>query len=599
MTAISPLRKSSSLATFSITSDGQEIPKAFQVVSIDTWSAVNRLPRAQLVLFDGSPSKSTFEISSLDTFLPGKKIDVALGYEGKNTRVFRGVVVKQGIEIDRSQGSKLVVEVVDEVIKMTLARKNAVFEKFKDSSLIGKLLGDNGLGKKITATTVEHPEIVQYYASDWDLMLMRSEQNGFVVIPEAGTVTVGPPDTSQSPDLVVKYGDSILDLEAEMDAATQLDKSAITSTSWDVATQKLAEAGPGTVTVKEPGNVSSDKLAEVFKVKKFLQQTGGTVAEPSLKEWSSAELQRSKLSKIRGWVRFQGSALAQTGKTLELAGLGPRFNGSVYLSGVHHSMTEGRWTTTADFGLTARWFAATAPEIAAPEASGQLPPIEGLQTGIVKKIVKDPAGEFRVFVQLPLLQAGSKGVWARLGTFYGSDKVGAVFYPEVNDEVVLGFMNEDPRYPVILGSVFSKKHSPPYPPDDKNSKKAIVTKSKLEITFDDKDKILEIRTPGKHIIKMDDKSGALSIRDSNKNNITLSKGGITLDSASNIKIKAKSAITLDAGTNLKLAAKANASLEGLQVANKAKSKFSAKGNATAEVTSTGMLTVRGSLVKIN
>lgn len=599
MTAKSPLLASSSLATYSIRVEGKEIPATFQVVSIDTWSAVNKVPRAQIVIFDGSAAKSTFEISDLDTFLPGKKVDVALGYKGKNTRVFQGVVVKQGLEIDQTQGSKLVVDVVDPVVKMTLARKNAVFEKFKDSSLIGKLLGDNGLSKKVTATRTEHPEIVQYYATDWDLMLMRAELNGFVVIPEAGTVTVGPPDTRQTPDLVVKYGDSILDLEAEMDAATQLDKSAIKSYTWDVASQKLAEAGPGPVDVKEPGNVSSDKLAQVFKVKKFTRQTGGPIEEASLKEWSSAELLKSKLSKIRGWVRFQGSALAQTGKTLELQGLGRRFNGTVYLCGVHHSMTEGRWLTTADFGLTAKWFAATAPDIAAPEASGQLPPIEGLQTGIVKKFVKDPAGEFRVFVQLPLLQAGSKGVWARLGTFYGSNKVGAVFYPEVNDEVVVGFMNEDPRYPVILGSVYSKKKSPPIAPDDKNTKKGIVTRGKLEITFDDKDKILEIRTPGQHIIKLDDKSGAVSIRDSNKNNISLSKGGITLDSASNLKIKAKGSVTIDAGTNLKLAAKANASMEGAQVAHKAKAKFSAKGNAAAEVTSTGMLTVRGTLVKIN
>jgi len=599
MTAKSPLLASSSLATYSIKVEGTEIPSTFQVVSIDTWNAVNKVPRAQIVVYDGSPAKSDFEISNLDTFLPGRKVDIALGYKGKNTPIFQGVIVKQGIEIDQTQGSKLVVDVVDKVLKMTLARKNAVFEKFKDSSLMGKLLGDNGLGKKVTATQTEHPAIVQYYATDWDLLLMRAELNGFVVLTDGGTVTVEPPNTGETPKLVVKYGDSILDLEAEMDAATQFDKSAIQSTTWNIATQKIAEAGPGTVTVKEPGNVSSDKLADVFKVKKYLQQTGGTIPEASLKEWSAAELLKSKLSKIRGWVRFQGSALAKTGTTLQMEGLGKRFNGTVYLCGVHHSLSEGRWLTTADFGLTAKWFAATAPDITAPATSGQLPPIEGLQTGIVKKIVKDPEGELRVYVLLPLLQTGSKGVWARLGTFYGSNKVGAVFYPETNDEVVVGFMNEDPRYPVILGSVYSKKHSPPLPPDEKNTKKGIVTRSKLQITFDDQDKILEIRTPGKHIIKMDDKSGAVSIRDSNKNNISLSKGGITLDSASNLKIKAKGSITVDAGTTLKLTAKTNASMEGLQVAHKAKAKFSAKGTANAELTATGPLTIRGLPVKIN
>ena len=201
-------------------------------------------------------------------------------------------------------------------------------------------------------------------------------------------------------------------------------------------------------------------------------------------------------------------------------------------------------------------------------------------------------------VKLPLLQS-KVDVWARLGTFYASNKVGAVFYPEPNDEVVVGFMNEDPRYPVILGSLYSKKLSPPYPPDEKNTNKAIVTKSKLEITFDDKDKILEIKTPNKQSVKLDDKSKAISIKDANGNQVSLSKGGITMDSASNIKIKAKGNITLDAKGNLSMKAAANASTEGLQVINKAKAKYSAKGNAAAELTSSGMLTVRGTLVKIN
>ena len=135
--------------------------------------------------------------------------------------------------------------------------------------------------------------------------------------------------------------------------------------------------------------------------------------------------------------------------------------------------------------------------------------------------------------------------------------------------------------------------------NEKNTKKAIVTKNKLEIFFDDQDKIIEIKTPGKHSIKMDDKSGAISIKDSNRNTVSLSKGGIALDSASNIKITAKGNITIQAGANLGLSAKANASMDGLQVAHKAKAKFAANGAAGAELTASGIVTVRGALVKIN
>ena len=77
------------------------------------------------------------------------------------------------------------------------------------------------------------------------------------------------------------------------------------------------------------------------------------------------------------------------------------------------------------------------------------------------------------------------------------------------------------------------------------------------------------------------------------------QSGISLTSASNLKLTAKANVSIEAGANLSLKAKANASLEGLQVAHKAKAKFAANGAASAELTSSGMLTVRGTLVKIN
>jgi Rhs element Vgr protein len=599
MTIPSPVSTDTSLVSFSIKSDGKEIPRTFQVASIDTWLSINKIPKARIVLFDGSASKRTFEISDLAVFLPGRKIEIFAGYNFKNTPIFSGLVVRQGIEITQTQGSKLIVEISDEALKMTLDRKNGLFEKIKDSDLIGKLITANGLKKDVDATNTVHEEIVQYYATDWDLMVLRAEMNSLVVIADGGKISVKKPDTSQTPVLRVEYGESILDLNAEMDAATQLSPSAITSNSWDSSTQKVVEAGPGTVSVTEPGNVSSADLAKVFNIRRFTQQSGGPLEKTALQDWSSSELLKSKLSKIRGSVRFQGSALVAVGKMLQLSGLGNRFNGKAYISGVHHNIHDGKWLTTVDFGLSSKWFSAVAPHVAAPEASGQLPPIRGLQTGIVKKIASDPGGEYRILVSLPLFQDNAKGVWARLGTFYASNKVGAFFFPEVGDEVVVGFMNEDPRYPVILGSVYSKKLAPPLPPEEKNNRKAIITRSKLEISFDDQDKIILIKTPGGHSIKLDDKSGAISIQDSNKNTVSLSKGGIALDSASNIKITAKGNITVQANGNLSLSAKANATMDGLQVAHKAKTKFSANGTATAEVTASGILTIRGAIVKIN
>lgn len=600
MTPPSPVLEAGETVAFTVKVKGKAIDTSWQVESIETWNAVNRVPRARVVLFDGDAAEATFPISTLDTFLPGNPLEVWVAYDNEpKSMLFSGRIVKQGIEIGESGASRLVVDVTDEAIRMTLERKNGVFTDFKDSSLIGKLISGAGLRPKVTDTKVTLPETVQYYASDWDLMVTRAEVNGFVVIASMGTVTVGPPDTLQDAALAVKYGDSVLDLRAEMDAATQLAPSAIKSFAWDPAQQKVVEAGPGTVKVSEPGNVTSAQLARAFGVKKFTQQSGGSLEKASLEEWSSAELVKSKLSKIRGWVRFQGSVRARTGTTIELQGLGPRFNGKAWVSGVHHSITQGTWLTTADFGLSAKWFAAEAPDIEAPGASGQLPSVQGLQTGVVKKVAKDPGDEFRVQVNLPLVGDAKTGlVWARLATLYAGNKVGAFFYPEPGDEVVVGFMNDDPRYAVVLGSVYSKKLAPPYPPDEKNDRKALVTRGKLEIGFDDKDGVIEIKTP-KHSIKLDEKAGSVTIVDASKNKVSLSKSGLALESASNLTITAKGNITIDAKANLNLKAGATTKVEGSMVSAKAKVKLSVGSGGMSELTASGLVKVQGAIVKIN
>lgn len=598
MTIPSPLLLSGSLTTFTIKVENQAIPSTFQVASIETWVAVNRLPKARLVIYDGSPATGTFPISSLDLFLPGKNISIAAGYNGKDTVIFTGVVVSQGIGIDQTASSRLIVDITDQAMAMTLERKSAVFANIKDSDLIRQLITRNGLDATVSATQTVYEDIVQYYATDWDLMVMRAELNGFVVIADGGKVTVDAPNTQASPVLLAAYGDSILDLDAEMNAATQYKSSAIKSYAWDESTQTMLEAGPGTLNVTEPGDVSSDQLAATFGVTTYAQQTGAMIPSGSLQDWSTAELLKSKLSKIRGQVRFQGSALAKAGSMIQLDGLGGRFNGPSYISGVRHMIQDGRWTTTVTFGLAWPWFASEAPQIPSPAASGQLPPIQGLQTGIVKQVAADPEGEFRVMVTLPILGATAPGVWARLSSFYASNQFGSVFYPEVKDEVIVGFMNNDPRFPIILGSVYSKALAPPYPPVTENYIKAVVTRSKLEMTFDDQNQIIEIKTPGKRSVRLDDKAGTITVSDGFKNTITLSSSGITLDSGKDMVLKAAGNITIQAGAALNMSATTNATLKGMQISHTATGRFQAQGG-TATLAATGITTITGVMVNIN
>ena len=126
-----------------------------------------------------------------------------------------------------------------------------------------------------------------------------------------------------------------------------------------------------------------------------------------------------------------------------------------------------------------------------------------------------------------------------------------------------------------------------------------MTRGKLTLRFDDKNGVLEIRTP-KHLVKLDDKAGEVRVEDGNRNRVTLSKSGIALESASNLTISAKGNVTIDAKGNLAMKAGGNATLEGIQVASKAKLKYSAASGGFTEIKASGLVKkVQGAIVKIN
>ena len=144
------------------------------------------------MIFDGSASGGDFPFPRQVPFCREINITIAAGYDSNDALIFSGLIIGQSIKIDRTASAKLTVEIADQAMAMTLERNNAVFANIKDSDLIQKLITSKGLTAIVTATTTVYEDVVQYYATDWDLMVMRAEINGFVAIADSGKVTVIP-----------------------------------------------------------------------------------------------------------------------------------------------------------------------------------------------------------------------------------------------------------------------------------------------------------------------------------------------------------------------------------------------------------------------
>jgi Rhs element Vgr protein len=576
-----PTTRPATIVTPVIRINGNDIARTFLVDSITVSKEINRIPWAKIVLIDGESSGGNFQASNEELFIPGKEIEVLAGYQSDVHTIFKGVIIAHSIRIRSGGGSVLVLECRDKTVKMTVGRKSKYFTEMKDSDIITDIAGNySGVNVSVEATSVSLKKVIQYDCTDWDFIVTRAEANGKFCFADDNQLAIKAPDLSQDSVLTLTYGATILELDAEIDARHQLSK--VSSKSWSHSDQAMVEVEANDPLVALNGNLSTSDLTNVIGLDNFVLGHGGHVEEPELQAWADALMLKRQLAKVRGRVKCRGIHTIKPGGMIELAGVGERFNGKAYVSGVQHSISGGGWQLDIQFGCDPDWFTEKYT-IEKKPASGLLAAVQGLHIGKVIQLGGDPEGEERILVHLPLIGDDMQGLWARIATLDAGDNRGSFFRPEIGDEVLVGFINDDPRDAIVLGMLNSSNKAAPLTASDDNPEKGFVTRSGIKMIFNDDKKSFILETPGGKKILVDDSGGEIQLQDENQNKIVMDSTGVSIQSAGKIELKAGQGLVIEAA-NLELKAQASMKLEG---------------GASTEVKSGGVMTIKGSLVQIN
>lgn len=613
------------LPSVKITCAGRPLPDQMEVVDLEVDLAINRVPRAILTLLDGSVPERRFAISDDTLLAPGALVRIALGYQSDGPlakTVFEGLVTRHAVAAT-VEGYRLRVELSDRAIRMTRSRRSAIYSQMSDGEVMRKLIQAAGLGVgRIAPTPITHPELVQFNVSDWDFLVCRAEVLGLAILVTQGSVSALPLALGKAARLLNHGMDDTRELELELDGTQQW--ASLSVSGWDGTKLQRSQPVRARASSRKIGNQSDQSLAKAVEAPEASLFHGAPTAPGELQSWADARLGQRRWSLLRGTVMVDGSSGLKPLDTVEIQGVGTRFNGQALVSGVTHRWNSDGWSSQLRLGVAADCFARS-PDLLEMPASGLLPAATGLQIATVHSLEVDPTGELRVQVRLPHVEPASRAeVWARLLSPDAGDKRGFVFRPEAGDEVLLGFLNDDPRQPVILGALFGGKNKPPQPaqtPTKTNDLRAIVSRAGTRIVFDDAAPALRLETKAggnadgdyTNRISINEKEKTIRIEDQHKNTILLSDQGIALSSEKDItlsakgevKIKAERALSLQGdkttlqAQQLEAAGKTKVSVKGAQVELAADATLSLKGGAQTTVAADAMVEIKGALVKIN
>jgi Rhs element Vgr protein len=581
--------------------NGTVLDDDYGISSITITHKINTISTAELSIA-GSYSPDFSRLPAIDdaTFAPGNKIVITAGYDNNGeTIIFDGYIMSHSMSISGKGPINLTVSCKHKAVTMTYWKRDQEFTDKKDSDIITSLFSDNGISATVDATDTLNKQFYQAQSSDWDVVRSRAEVNGFLIFLDGDNVTVGKPKFGATPVLTVAAGNSLLDFNAELSAEKQY--SSIIACSWDNENKSLLSVTSEEPTVNAQGSTNLANLFSDLNQKTEIYVFDAPLSQSELKKFADSRLMRVRLSALRGSISLVGSSLVKTGSIIELQGVGKMYNGNAFVSSVKHSISAGLWKTSVQFGLENKQVSDFS-DFSGSSAKSQLPLIEGLKTATVTKLSADPEGRFRVKVRLNNASNSSNiELWAQYVSFYATNESGLGFLPEVGDTVVIGFLGNDPRLPVILGALYDKKITPSNPPQDENNYiKLLTTKSKLSLSFDDEKKIIVVKTPAGNTITMSDDGKSIEILDQTKNSIKMSEDGIVLTSKKDLKISATGNINIEATGKLTLDSKQDmAATSSMNISHEAKIGFTAKGNATAEVSASGQTTVKGGMVMIN
>lgn len=565
---------------FIVKVDGAQVGREHHLLAVNITKAVNKISSARLVYLDGSASSGDFPLSNGGAFIPGREVEILAGTSDDPVSLFNGIVIRQSLKVRDHTASQLIVECRHKAIKMTVGRKNAYFFDQTDSSIITTLLGNSGIKGEVESTAVSHKQQVQYYSTDWDFQLSRAESNGRLVFTNDDKVAVKSPSFSDAPVCTLQFGATILEMDAEIDARIQY--SSVKSFTWDASQQAVLDKEAEDPGISGPGNIRSDDLASVAGLDHYHLQHYA-VSEEEAQAWADAQWLKSKMSKVSGRIKCEGIGTVNPGNIITLSGVGDRYNGNVFVTGVRHDfdLVQG-WKTHIQFGNVEKW-QTEENAVSAPKASALLPGVNGLQIGVVVSN-EDPEGEHRVRVRMPLVSNDEDGTWARVAALDAGDGRGFFFRPEIGDEVVLGFLNDDPRQAVILGMLHSSAKPAPIQGSDDNHEKVYQSRSKMKILFNDEKKMMLFETPAGNKITLSEEDKAIRIADQNGNKIEMTSDGITIESSKAINLKAGTEVKMESGTLFKAKGGTEIKLEG---------------SAGAEVSSSAITKIKGSMVQIN
>ncbi|HEY9288669.1 MAG TPA: VgrG-related protein, partial [Candidatus Dormibacteraeota bacterium] len=445
-----------------------------------------------------------------------------------------------------------------------------------------------------TSGTFEH--VSQANQSDWEFLKARARETNYEMGMEDGKFYYRRPVQassapqagsfrSHSDPLQLVFGDDLIEFRPRVTSAEQV--GTVKVRGWD-PDQKQAVIGSSAPAA--PAGVDSLPDTSSSLAGTFGSPTYTVVNRPIAKQpEADAAVEGTAEHLSSGYAEADGVANGnpklKAGATVSVGMVDQKFAGKYTLTTTRHVFGEDGYRT--HFTVSGRQDRSLLGLASLGASNGHASAGGATFPGVMVAVVtdnNDPNNLGQVKVKFPWLDDNYESHWARVTQLGAGPDSGAVFLPEVNDEVLVAFEHGDIRRPYVIGSLYNGKDKPKLGSGLINNGKVLrrgfISRAGHQfIFFDDSSKtgVAIISSDGKLKISLNQTNSEITITSQGKvtvksqqdmslesqGNLNLKGQGVKVEAQNSLDLKGGTGASLDGGPQLDVKASGQISVDGM------------------------------------
>jgi uncharacterized protein involved in type VI secretion and phage assembly len=501
----------------------------------------------------------------------GSRLKVSASPVGGQAPEVMAVVEVTAIEAEYTPaGSRAIVRAYDPSHRFHRGRQTDTYVGMKDSDIARKIAQRIG----VEVGTVEDsgpvlPHVSQANETDWAFLERRAREIGFEVAVNEGKFHFRKParstaapeggDYETEDPLKLVFGQELLEFHPRISSAEQVGEVIVRG--WDMKGKQAVVGRAPATAASATLRTDPAALAQTFGSPTFTLVDRALVTQAEVDATAKALSERIGSAFAEAFAVARGNPKLKAGTPVNVSVVADDFAGKYVITTSRHVFDQDgyrtRFTVSGRLDRSVLGLATAGTSSHAAESR-----IYGVVVALVTNN-NDPDGLGRVKLKFPWLSDSYESDWARLVQLGAGPSSGAVFMPEVNDEVLVAFEHGDPGKPYVVGGLWNGRDKPRLgeglTDNGRIKRRGFVSrKGHRVVLFDGDDK------SGIGLLSADSKL-TLSLNETKTEIHVKSDGTIVIESTGNLTVKSSANLNVEASGNLTLKGGGTVKIQGATV----------------------------------